>query len=38
MAGVMEGYSDDTFRPYAYASRAQIAKILALSLFSDPNK
>jgi hypothetical protein len=36
-AGVMEGYSDGTFRPYSYAIRAQIAKILALSLFSDPN-
>jgi hypothetical protein len=37
-AGVMEGYSDGTFRPYSYASRAQIAKILTLSLFSDPSQ
>lgn len=36
-AEVMSGYSDGTFRPYSYATRAQIAKILALSIFSDPN-
>lgn len=35
-AGVMSGYSDGTFRPYASATRAQIAKILTTSLFSEP--
>jgi hypothetical protein len=37
-AEVMSGYSDNTFRPNAPATRAQIAKILTLSLFSDPNQ
>jgi hypothetical protein len=37
-ADVMSGYSDNTFRPYATATRAQIAKILTYSLFSDPNE
>jgi hypothetical protein len=36
-AQVMAGYGDHSFRPNAPATRAQIAKILALSLFSDPN-
>jgi hypothetical protein len=36
-AEVMGGYADRTFRPGAPATRAQIAKILALCLFSDPN-
>ena len=36
-AEVMSGYSDRTFRPNAPATRAQVAKILALGLFSDPN-
>jgi len=30
------GYGDNTFRPYAPATRAQIAKILTMSLFSEP--
>jgi hypothetical protein len=37
LAGVITGYSDGTFRPYQPASRAQIAKIVTLSLFSDPS-
>lgn len=37
-AGVMNGYSDGTFRPYASATRAQIAKILASAIFADPNE
>lgn len=36
-AEVMSGYEDHTFRPNAPATRAQVAKILALGLFSDPN-
>ena len=36
-AEVISGYSDGTFRPNAPATRAQIAKILTFSLFSDPN-
>jgi hypothetical protein len=36
-AQAMNGYEDHSFRPNAPATRAQIAKILALSLFSDPN-
>jgi len=36
-AEAMSGYSDGTFRPNAPATRAQVAKILTLSLFSDPN-
>jgi len=36
-AEVMSGYDDHTFRPNAPATRAQVAKILALGLFSDPN-
>jgi len=36
-ADVMSGYADRTFRPYNTATRAQIAKILAHALFSDPN-
>ena len=36
-AQVMSGYADNTFRPDAPATRAQIAKILTYSLFSDPN-
>lgn len=36
-AQVMSGYADNTFRPSAPATRAQIAKILALALYSDPN-
>jgi S-layer family protein len=35
-ATVMTGYSDSTFRPYSTATRAQVAKILTLSLFSEP--
>jgi hypothetical protein len=38
IAQVMSGYADNTFRPYAPATRAQIAKILTYSLFSDPNE
>jgi hypothetical protein len=36
-AEAMSGYADGTFRPNAPATRAQVAKILTLSLFSDPN-
>lgn len=36
-AEVMSGYDDHTFRPNNPATRAQVAKILALGLFSDPN-
>ncbi len=36
-AEVMSGYADNSFRPNAPATRAQIAKILALAIFSDPN-
>ena len=36
-AEVMSGYDDNTFRPNVPATRAQVAKILALGLFSDPN-
>lgn len=36
-AEVMSGYGDNTFRPGVAATRAQIAKILAFALFSDPN-
>ena len=36
-AQVMSGYADNSFRPGAPASRAQIAKILAFAIFSDPN-
>jgi hypothetical protein len=35
-SGVMSGYSDGSFRPYQPATRAQIAKIVTLSLFSGP--
>jgi hypothetical protein len=37
-AGVMDGYPDGTFRPYAPATRAQVAKIISLSLYSNPNQ
>ena len=37
-AETMSGYGDNTFRPYTPATRAQIAKILTMSLFSDPNE
>lgn len=33
---IMGGYPDGSFRPNAPATRAQVAKILALSLFSEP--
>jgi hypothetical protein len=36
-AEAISGYTDHSFRPNAPATRAQVAKILALSLFSDPN-
>jgi hypothetical protein len=36
VADVMSGYSDNTFRPNASATRGQVAKILALALFSEP--
>ncbi|HUS14238.1 MAG TPA: S-layer homology domain-containing protein [Chloroflexia bacterium] len=36
-AGTMSGYDDGTFRPYAAATRAQVAKILTLSMFSTPS-
>jgi hypothetical protein len=36
VAQVMSGYEDNTFRPNAQATRGQVAKILALSLFSEP--
>ena len=36
VAEVMSGYQDNTFRPNAPATRGQVAKILALSLFSEP--
>ena len=36
-AQVMSGYTDGTFKPYYTATRAQIAKILTLSLFNEPN-
>jgi hypothetical protein len=36
-AGAMSGYADNSFHPNAPATRAQIAKILTYSLFSDPN-
>lgn len=35
-AAIMSGYQDATFRPAAPATRAQVAKIVTLSLFSDP--
>jgi hypothetical protein len=34
---VISGYADGTFRPYAPATRAQVSKILSLSLYSDPS-
>lgn len=34
---IMSGYEDLTFRPNAPATRGQVAKILTISLFSDPN-
>lgn len=37
-AGVMSGYPDGTFNPDALTTRAQVAKILSLSLYSDPNQ
>jgi len=37
-AGVMDGYSDGTFRPNAPATRAQVAKITSLSLYTNPNQ
>ncbi len=36
-AEVMTGYSDGTFRPNAPTTRAQVAKILVLGLFSEPD-
>lgn len=36
-AEVMSGYTDNSFRPNAPATRAEIAKILTYSLYSDPN-
>jgi len=33
---IMGGYSDSTFRPNLPATRAQVAKILTLSLYSEP--
>jgi len=33
---IIGGYSDGTFRPNAPATRAQIAKVLTFSLFSNP--
>ena len=36
-AQAMGGYADGTFRPYAPATRAQIAKILTLALFNEPD-
>ncbi len=33
---IMAGYSDNTFRPNAPATRGQVAKILTLSLYSEP--
>jgi hypothetical protein len=37
-ADIIQGYSDGTFRPNAPATRAQVAKILSLSLYSAPNQ
>jgi hypothetical protein len=37
-AGVIDGYSDGTFRPSAPATRAQVAKIISLSLYSEPRQ
>jgi hypothetical protein len=37
-AEVMTGYEDGTFRPYAPLTRAQMAKILTLGLFSEPQE
>ncbi|MGA7732099.1 MAG: S-layer homology domain-containing protein [Chloroflexia bacterium] len=34
---IMAGYEDHTFRPNAPATRGQVAKILTIALFSDPN-
>ncbi len=34
---IMSGYPDLTFRPNAPATRGQVAKILTIALFSDPN-
>lgn len=36
-ADVMSGYSDGSFKPDSPATRAQVAKVLTLSLFSQPN-
>ena len=36
-AQVMNGYADGTFRPGEFATRAQIAKIITLGLFSEPS-
>jgi len=36
VAEIISGYQDNTFRPNAPATRGQVAKILALSLFSEP--
>jgi hypothetical protein len=33
---IMSGYSDNTFRPNVPATRGQVAKILTLSLYSEP--
>ena len=37
-ADVMQGYSDGSFRPNAPATRAPVAKILSLSLYSAPGQ
>jgi hypothetical protein len=34
---IMAGYGDGSFRPNAPATRGQVAKILTIALFSDPN-
>jgi hypothetical protein len=38
VAEIMAGYQDSTFRPNAPATRGQIAKILAIALFSSPSE
>ncbi|HET9493376.1 MAG TPA: S-layer homology domain-containing protein [Chloroflexia bacterium] len=38
VAEIMAGYQDGTFRPNAPATRGQIAKILAVALFSSPSE
>jgi hypothetical protein len=37
-AGVMSGYEDGSFRPHEAVTRAQIAKILTLGVFSEPQQ